>query len=176
MYRKRFSRKLRLIPVDSTKNIVQIEDAIASGVVGIYPIAVAVPPASIDESNAALVMNVEENASVKMFNLNFRLTNNNADAGKIKCQLAVMKLELGIAGPNLAQMNAIGAYNRKNRVFFFAQNQPPSEQGIPMTIPSLIVPRRFHRMAFGDQWVVIVANNSAGSVNFCGTAIYKWYR
>lgn len=177
-FRRRGSRKLGKIPIDATKNIWQVNDNVASGTVNVEIFAKAVPPASIDETVAANIANVEQGAMLKGFLIDVRIYNKTGDAAQAKVVACIRKNEGGRlpVPPTLAEMNALGAVNWKNKIFWCGQLAPDGSGGFPMFVPALRVPKRFHVMKALDQWEICIANNSAGTINLCGFAVYKWYR
>lgn len=180
MYGRRgVSRKMRLVPIDSTKNIVQFNTSVASGAVGFISVAVGVDPSAILETNPANVQNVEEGASIRGFVFGMRVFKEDgvADSGStvialIKCErnLPAMPLPLG-------QMNSLGTQLYKNKIFHIEQAIVGSQvSGLPMAFPSIKIPKRFHKMANTDVWNLVIANNTTGPIRACGVCIYKWYK
>lgn len=176
--RRRTSRKLRLVPIDATKNIWQVNDGVASGGVNVEIFAKAVPPSSIDETDATKIANVEQGCMIRGFLIDVRVYNKNTDNVQAKVVACIRKNEGGrlTVPPTLAEMNALGAVSWKNKIFWCGQLAPDGSGGFPMFVPALRVPKRFHVMKALDQWEICIANNSAGTVNLCGFAVYKWYR
>lgn len=170
-------RALAMRPIDSTKNIYQINDSIASGAVATYVIASGVNPAAIDESDAAKVYFVEDGASLRGFTLQMRMINKNADASQAKVVAIIWKSERGtLAAPNFANLQALGTWQGKSKVFACAQLAPPGDGGIPMVMAGIRIPKRFHKMNLNDTWNLSISNNSTGSLSVCGFAVYKWYK
>lgn len=177
MYGRRRSRGLRLRPVDSTKNIVQFDGTVASAGVTAVTLAQGVNPTAIDELDAAKVYYVEEGASIFGFNIEARVYNKNADAAQAKCVIMLYYDEEGVVGnPSYAQMNAVGAWQLKSKIFHMAQASPPGDGGLPMVFGGIRIPRRFHKIKNGGKWVLLFNNSSTGSINFCGFCTYKWFR
>lgn len=175
---RRTSRKMRLIPIDATKNIVQFNTQIATLSVAVVPIAIAVGPTNIDETDAAKVQNVEQNSSIRGFDIRLRLYNESGVTDSNSSVILIRKNERNsLAAPALAGMNALGADTWKNKIFHAEQAITGSQvSGLPMGFPNLKIPKRFHKMSMDDRWEIIVANNTGNNLRLCGMAIYKWYR
>jgi len=98
--------------------------------------------------------------------------------GQEKVNLMIRKNEGGklTVPPTLAEMNAPGTVTWKSKIFQYHVAKPPAPGGLPLMAFSMKIPKRFHKMNVGDQWELFIGNNSGGSVDMCGVAIYKWYR
>lgn len=170
------SRKMRLVPIDSTKNIVQFgPTGVASLAVTVFQLAVGVDPGSILElTNQA---NVEQNGMMRGIVLGLRCYASDTDTGGIKVVVFLRKNEAANLGaPTLAACNSIGLQSWKNKVFALQSMAPAVNQGLPLGLQSIKIPKRFHRTAKNDVWELIVANNGSLSTQVCGFALYKWYR
>lgn len=179
------SRKLRLVPVDSTKNIVQFNTAVPTLTVVEIPIAAAAQPGQVDELDVSKTWFVEEGAMIRGFVISLRLFNESGVADSNSSIMYLRKVEGSGAGappavpgaPTLAQVNSLGTYNLKNRLFHVEQAITGSQvSGLPMGFPSVKIPKRFHAMKRGDYWMLGVANNTGNQLRICGIALYKWYR
>lgn len=144
----------------------------------VFIIAQGVQPLTIDETAAGSIAFCEDGCAIKGFDLMFRLYNNNAvGSGVDKAVMLIRKNEMNsLVVPTIGQMNALGTVAWKNRIFHVAQAAPGNASGLPMGIGGMKIPKRFHKMVLGDKWELVVANNSAGVMDFCGIAVYKWYR
>lgn len=175
--RGRFSRSLRLRPIDSTKNIIQFDGTVASTSVADIVLAQGVNPTDIDETNAAKTHYVMEGSSIRGINLSVRVYNKNADTVAAKSVIAIYYDEDGVIGlPSYAQMNSLGSWPVKSKIFHMQQASPPGDGGIPMVVGGFRIPRRFHKMKNGGKWHLLINNSSTGSINYCGFATYKWYK
>lgn len=177
MYRRgRGMRKLRLVAIDSTKNIVPLDITTASLSVTVQQLALGSAPAGIDETTSD--KKVEQGAMIRGMYIEFRVYNRTGNLpAQEKVVLMIRKNEDGQLGaPTLAQCNTPGLQVWKDRIFQLHIAKPPGPDGIPMLVGSFRIPKRFHKMSQGDVWELIVANNSSGSIDCCGVAIYKWYR
>lgn len=176
MRRRGMGRKLRLVPIDSTKNIVPLDITTATLSVTVQQIAVGAPPSGIDETTSD--KKCEQGSMIRGMYIEFRLYNRTGGLpGQEKCVIILRKNEDGtLPAPTLAQCNALGLQTWKDRVFQCHFAKPPGPDGIPMLAGSFRIPKRFHKMGQGDVWELIIANNGSGSVDGCGVAIYKWYR
>lgn len=174
--------KLRKMVIDSTKNVYQFDFAIATNSVHVEPIAIAVPPASIDETDVAKVANVEEGAEIKAIDLNFRLFSASTVTGSLDQATLCLRKNEGLASlglPTVAQMQSLGAQVWKSRIFHIDQAIPGQTGGMPMSFPPIIIPKRFRVMHANDKWELVIANvpsAAALSMQCCGRAIYKWYK
>lgn len=169
---------MRLIPIDATKNMVQANTQVPTvGIMGWY-IAEGVNPSLIDESDIAKTRYVEDGAMVRGFSIQGRVYNESGTQDSNSTVILLRKNEGGVLpDPTLAMLNSIGAQTWKNKIFHFEQAITGSQvSGWPMGLPSIRIPKRFHKMNLGDRWELWVGNNTANNVRFCGTAIYKWYR
>lgn len=171
-------RKLSKLAVDSTKNIFTLDTSVASLTVLVVTVALGVKPAGIDELDTTKTYYVEDNASIRFFNIVYSLYNRSGNLpGQEKVTILLRKNEGGVLGtPTLAQVNALGAQAWKNRVFEVWQAKPPAPGGIPMVLGPVRIPKRFQKTSINDVWELVIANNSSGSVDGCGLAIYKWYK
>lgn len=178
--RNRFSmgRKLSRIPIDSVKNIVQIDVTLATLTVAVVPLAFGAKPADIDPTVLGNVANVEAGAMVKGFDLSFRVYNRNANLpGQEKVVIFLRRNPANVLpAPTVAACNSLGVQTWKRNVFHVQQAKPPGPDGIPMGFVGIKIPRKFHKMELNDSWELIISNNSGGSIDICGACIYKWYR
>lgn len=176
MRRNSMRRKLNLVAVDATKNMVSLDTTIATLTVVVVQLAIGVNPGVID--SASTLNYVEEAAMIKGFNISYRVLNRSGNLpGQEKVVIFLRKNEGNVLpAPTLAQCNAIGGQAWKNRVFSFQQAKPGAPGDVGMFQAGIRIPKRFHRTSKGDVWELIIANNGSGSVDGCGTAIYKWYR
>lgn len=188
VYRRRISRKMRLVPIDSTKNIVQFVQNVPSNTVGVIVLAQGTQPANIDETNAANAIYVEDGAMLKSITIMYRLLSNFQGApgapGNFVPDSAVIVVRkneraANLGAPTVGQMNQLFAQSWKNRIFHCEQAMPGQINGIPMVGIRVIIPRRFRTMAQGDKWELVISNvpnGYTGSMTCCGIAIYKWYK
>lgn len=143
----------------------------------VFQLAVSVIPTNIDESVIGKEMNVEQNSSIKGFELGVRIYTQGADNAQAKVVALIRKNERGaLLAPGLAAMNSLGTANWKNRIFHLVSMVGDGAGGLPLGINGIKIPKRFHRMAQGDVWELIVANNGGSGLSTCGYAVYKWYR
>lgn len=170
---------MRLVPIDSTKNYVQIlNQTVATLSVAVIPLATAVSPSNIDETDVSKVGNVEEGCMIKRLDIDCRLFGASGVSIGESAGFLIRKNE-GLAAlgqPSLAQCNALGAQSWKARIFHAQMATPGNVSGLPMVTPPIKVPKRFHVMHANDKWELVVWNNSAFSVGICGFITYKWYR
>lgn len=177
-YQGRAMRKLRMVPIDSTKNYLQFSTGVAATTVVNIPLAVAVPPGSIDETDAAKVGNVEEGCEIKSIDCNFRLYGG-ATQGVGDQYVVIIRKNEGLAAlgnPTVGQMSSLGSQTWKSRIFFADQATPGTLGGFPMATPPIIIPKRFRVMHANDKWELIISNGSAIAGGVCGMARYKWYK
>lgn len=172
------SRKLRLVPIDATKNIVQIgPTGVATLTVAVVQLAVAVRPGSLDETDITKTMDVEGDCMIRGFELGIRMYLANAANVGDKVVAYLRKNEGGyLPIPTIALSNSLGAQQWKNRVFHIVSMSPDAAGGLPLGLSGIKIPKRFHKMQQGDVWELVIANNSGVSLNICGYCIYKWYR
>ncbi len=101
------------------------------------------------------------------------------DAGNAGSAVVVLVKNNGSAGgPTFAQMNALGTYTEKKNVLFTHQGLTPND-GIDA--PRLVmrgwykIPKSKQRFGLGDRLNLVIANNSAQDLFYCGFATYKEY-
>lgn len=185
MYTRRrgFSKKLRLIPIDATKNIVQFNFQIATASTASIAIAAAAKPGDVDEADIAKTYYVEANASIRGFALGMRIFNESGVQDSGSTVAIIRKAEGGSPPPTIpvdipiTGMNSLGTRKEKNRIFHLEQAITGSQvSGLPMAMPSIKIPKRFHVMRTGDWWILEVANNTGNNLRACGAFVYKWYR
>lgn len=181
---RRGNRKLRLVPIDSTKNIVQFNTPVPTlSVVGIA-LAASAQPGQVDELDATKTFYVEEGAMLRGFAISLRLFNETGTVDSNSSLMVLQKFEASNfvlpatpAAPSLAELNSCGTSRSKNRFFHIEQAITGSQvSGLPMGFPSVVIPKRFHAMKRGDYWMLWVANNTGNQLRCCGSVIYKWYR
>lgn len=182
--RRRASRKMRLVPIDSQKNIVQFNTAVPTGTVVEFAVAAAVNPGLLDDTDPAKTYYVEENAMIRGFSIAMRcynetgVTDSNSTVMWLRKQEASAIIPPALPGPpTLATVNSMGTWANKNRVFHMEQAITGSQvSGLPMAFPSVKIPKRFHAMKRGDFWLFGIGNNTGNQLRACGTFLYKWYR
>lgn len=179
MRRYKMGKALAKRPIDATKNIVQFNTAVPSLSVVIVTLAQGVNPTSIDESDPAKVMYVEQNAKIGGLTMSFRLFDESGVADSGSSVWLIRKNEGAVLGaPTLAQMNSLGTQTSwKAKIFHIEQAITGSQvSGVPMFGTGIKIPKRFHSVRFNDTWQLIFANNTANQLRACGQCIYKWYR
>lgn len=169
---------MRLIPIDSTKNIYQFNTQIATNTLVVLAIAQGVNPSQIDETNPALSFYVEDGAMVKGFSIGMRIFNESGVADSASTGILLRKNEGSALGaPTIGQLNGLYAVPWKNKIFHCDQAITGSQvSGWPMGFPSIKIPRRFHTMKFNDKWELIIWNNTGNNLRACGMINYKWYK
>lgn len=181
---RRRSSKLRLVPIDSTKNIVQYNAVVAPATVVEVVIAATAQPKDVDEVDTTKTFYVEEGAMIRGFANTIRVYNESGvqDSNStiiycVKYENTNVVLPAVPAPPAIANINSLGTWSKKNRVFHVEQAITGSQvSGLPMGFPNIKIPKRFHAMKRGDYWMIGVANNTAQNLRFCGLTMYKWYR
>lgn len=169
---------MRLVPIDSTKNIVQFNTAVPTATVVSVTLALGVNPTTIDETDASKTFMVEDGAMIRGFAISLRLFNESGVADSASSLMLIRKNEGNTLGlPTLAQMNSLGTADWKNKIFHTEQAITGSQvSGWPMGFPSIKIPKRYHKMSHNDSWQLLVANNTGNQLRMCGSVIYKWYK
>lgn len=172
------SRKLRRLVIDSVKNMQSLDATVATLTASQIYLAQSRNPADLDDSDTTKTYYVENGCEIKFLNIQFYLYNRSGNLpGQEKVAILVRKNPSGaLPNPTLAQLNAIGAQDWRNYVFYYTLAKPPAPGGIPMIIPPIKIPKRYQRMQKDDRWEIWIGNNASGSVDACGICIYKWYR
>lgn len=175
MRRRYGGRKLRLIPIDAQKNIVDLDTTTATLSVQVVQLAIASKPGSVDETTQPII--IPANSVLKSLYIEYFLYNRSGNLpGQEKVTVLVRKNETGaLPAPTLAQVNALGLNTWKNRVFAVHRAKPPAPGGLPIIMGPIRIPKRFHKMQTNDVWELIIGNNASGSVDGCGICIYKAY-
>lgn len=178
MYTRRgASRKMRLTPIDSTKNMVQFNTAVPAATAVVVALAKGVNPTLIDEGDAAKTYYVEENSMVRGFSISLRTFNESGVADSNSTMMYVRKNDGYLPVPTVAQSNSLGTAPWKNYVFHVEQAITGSQvSGFPMGFPSIKIPKRFHRLQKDAVWELVCVNNTANQIRMCGICIYKWYK
>lgn len=169
---------MRLVPIDSTKNVVQFNVQIATVAVGVILVAKGVNPSAIDETDVTKTANVEDGSMVRGFSISLRIYNESGVADSNSTVAILRKNEGGALGnPTLAMLNTLGTQDWKNRIFHIEQAITGSQvSGWPMGFPSIKIPKRFHVMRHNDAWELWIGNNTGNNLRICGTITYKWYK
>lgn len=177
-YRKGMGKKMRLVPIDSTKNIVQFNTAVPTLTAQVVVLAFGVNPGQIDETDPTKTYYVEEGSMIRGFSISLRIFNESGVADSNSTVVMLTREDAGTAfAVTLAKMNSIGTQPFKNRVFHFEQAITGSQvSGWPMGFPSVKIPKRFHTIKNGDTWKLWVGNNTGNQLRMCGTVLYKWYK
>lgn len=165
-------RKLRLIPVDSVKNIAQFSSAsVANGAVSTVDLI-----AGVDSATDG-VTQVENGSMVHSIEVHLRV--NGVENALIQgIQLALYKSPESLFTLSAADMAALGGQQNKRWVLHFDQLQVNTTNNVMEWHIRIKLPRSFKRFITSDKFRLVVANNSGGTnhISFCGFAIYKWYR
>lgn len=169
---------MRLVPIDSTKNIVQFNTQVATATVTNVTIAKGVNPTDIDETNAAKTYYVEDGSMIKSFQISLRAYNESGVADSGSTVMMLIREDAGTAYVvNLAQMNSLGTAPFKKRIFHVEQAITGSQvSGWPMGFPSIKIPKKFRSLSHDDVWRLYIANNTGNNLRLCGTIIYKWFK
>lgn len=171
---RRLWRQISKRPIDSTKNMVVLDATVATLTVTVLVLANAVKATLLDDTVAT---RVGEQCSIKNLYINMRLYNRNGNLPGQEKVIIFLRRNAGalLGAPTLAQCNAIGLQSWRNSVFQCQIAKPPGPDGLPMGLVSIRIPRRYHKMVIDDQWELVIANNSSGSIDVCGLCLYKWY-
>lgn len=176
--RSRLGRALAVRPIDSVKNMVSLDTTIATLSVVVVVLAKGIDPTFVSEIGAGLGFRVESGAKIRGFNIAYSLYNRSGGLpGQEKVGIMIRKNEgLVLPAPTLAQCNDPSSQPWKNKIFHYIQAKPSDPTGIGMHFGGIRIPKRFEATRISDQWELIIWNNGSGSVDGCGTCIYKWYR
>ncbi len=158
--------------VHSTKNIVQAIGGIAAAATQDLVIADAV-----DASTLADVDGVDRNCIVNTVYLEVWLYGAAADNVNSPIDWYIAKNP----GNNLSLPDPTTVGSDDNKRWVFAMGKGLVANQAAGNPPYLIrgwfsIPKRYRKMNADDQIVLRIDNNTAGIVNFCFLAIYKWYK
>jgi len=130
---------------------------------------------AVNVVNKNQTFEVEEGSSIKAVYVELWLLNTSND-GSFTC--AILKDTQDLLGPTFTEMAAIGDYNNKKNILFFAQGLT-SNDGVGNPTPVyrgwLAIPKSKQRMGLGDSLSITLANPSANDLDFCGFVTYKEY-
>lgn len=171
-------RKLSKLAIDSVKNYVQVNQAIAAASIQQITLAAAVKPGTIDETDPAKINEVEAGCRITGINISGRIYTESgvADSGSVVWYIRKNEgATLGV--PTVAQSNSLGTAPWKARIFHAEQAIVGSQvSGLPMGVTGFRIPKRFQAMRNLDQWELFVVNNTANQIRACYLVNYKWYR
>lgn len=175
---RRAYRKLSKLAIDSVKNYVQVNQAVAAASIQLVQLAVAVKPGTIDETNPANIADVEAGSRITGFNISGRIFSESGVADSGSVVWFIRKNEGGTLAPaTAAQGNSLGTTPWKARIFHAEQAIVGSQvSGLPMGVTGLRIPKRFQAMRNLDVWELYVVNNTANQIRACYLVEYKWYR
>lgn len=181
MFRRR-SRKLRLLAVDSVKNIYQATFTVTGSSVAVATIATGDIPTNCTLANqGGGTPKVEQGSKIMSFELFGQVYFTNNPAAIRHFVIFVRRNKGGyLPVPVVADAIALGAKQWKTQIYHLEQAQPSQIGGEPMTFHiRLRVPRSVQRMEVGDVWelVFIPVDVGAGDTwDACVFGVYKWYR
>ncbi len=131
---------------------------------------------AVQIQNKDLVDEVVEGAIVKAIYIELWLLDTGNDGSNI---VVLAKHPQGGIGLSFTDMNALGPYDNKKNILFTHQGLSSNDGvGNPIMVMRAWykIPKSKQRFGLGDNLVLTIANNNAGStMNYCGFATYKEY-
>jgi len=130
---------------------------------------------AVESTVANLVDEVAEGSIIKAVYVELWVLDSGNDGSAVVC---LIKSPISNAGPSFTQMNSLGTYVNKKNILFTHQGLTPND-GI--TAPRLVmrqwfkIPKSKQRFGLGDRLLLMIANNGANNLFYCGFATYKEY-
>ncbi len=130
---------------------------------------------AVQSTLANLEDEVREGAIVKAVYVELWLLDSSNDGSFV---LTIGKDTANSQGPTFGEMNTLFNYVEKKGIFYTSQGLTQND-GVTSAVPIVRgwfkIPKSKQRFGLGDTLNLNIANNGAGTIEYCGFATYKEY-
>ncbi len=159
--------------IQSTKHYFQITQTAVAAAAAKTELIVNAVDIEDKTANAALVTTGE---IVKAVYVEWWILGTEASNAHSSFQFAIHKLPGGEGVPSFAEMNAMSFWENKKNVLFFSQGLVGGDLTNPIPVHRgwIKIPKGKQRMGLNDR-IGVTMTGLAGSIIYCGMAVYKSY-
>lgn len=167
-------KKLRLIPVDSTKNIIQSNLTHFGVVAGTLTQSVIAD--CVDSAGLAVQEQVESGCNIYSLEIHYRITSSGTLTPPLgPINMCIYKKPSGYPAMTAAQIQSLGTDDIKRFVLHMDKLHSETASQVMEWHIRLKLPKGIKRFITGDQ-LILATHCLAGATDQCGFAVYKWYR